>query len=270
MKGKNMKTNKTQMTGLTLSTLMMTFLMGATVSRADVVGGDDVDPDGEIAHTTVALYQQAQQGGMLCSATLIAKNVAVTAAHCVEHGVDHMAVILGSQIASQNRDVLRVVDAEVSSAWNPSHLGGQDAGDIALVKFEGKLPKGYHAARILPVKTKLEKGDEVILAGYGISNALKKTGAGTLRETNVSVAQPDFGSTEILLDQRHGSGACHGDSGGPAFVMSNGKYDLMGVTSRGYPATAPDDCRQEVVYTRVNAYRAWISQTVKEFERQRR
>lgn len=243
-------------------------MVQSTYCFADIVGGDDVAPTDDIAHTTVALYQQSSpESGALCTATLIAKNIAVTAAHCVEHGVDHMGIITGEEIESSDRSVLRVVDAEISKQWSEGNLAGQDAGDIALIRFEGKLPKGYHAAHMLPKKVSLQKGDQVILAGYGISNAMKKTGAGTLRKTEVSVQDPQFGKTEILLDQRNGSGACHGDSGGPAFVESNGKYYLMGVTSRGYPVTAPDDCHHEVVYTRVNAYKNWISQTAKELQK---
>jgi secreted trypsin-like serine protease len=209
------------------------------------------------------LYQQTAQGGFLCTATLIAKDVAVTAAHCVEHGVDNMVVIFGEKVSAQDRQVVRVAEAEIAREWKETHLSDQDTGDIALVRLEGKLPKGYHVAHVLPMKDKLQKGDQVILAGYGISDARKKTGAGELRRTTVTVLQPQFGKTEILLDQRQGSGACHGDSGGPAFVERDGKLYLMGVTSRGYPETAPDDCRHEVVYTQVNAYRNWIKETSK-------
>ncbi len=256
------------MNQLKSSIVGIAILLGqASLCQADIVGGEGVAPEDDIAHTTVALYRQTSQGGMLCTATLIAKNIAVTAAHCVEQGVDHMAVILGEKIESDDREILRVADAEISKEWNHRNLASEDAGDIALVRFEGKLPKGYHAAHLLPAKRKLEKGDEVVLAGYGITNASKKSGSGTLRKATVTVNQPEFGQTEILLDQRRGSGACHGDSGGPAFVESNGKYYLMGVTSRGYPVTAPDDCKHEVVYTRVNAYREWISQASKELSR---
>lgn len=241
-----------------------------STSFADIMGGDDVDAGDPIAHSTVALYQQMGEGGALCTASLITKNIAVTAAHCVEHGIDHMAVITGEKLESEDRDVLRVVDSQISPGWSESRLAGEDAGDIALVRFEGKLPKGYGPAHILSKKAELKKGDEVILAGYGITNALKKTGAGTLRKTSVKVAEPEFGKTEILFDQHQGKGACHGDSGGPAFVEVNGKDYLLGVTSRGYPVTAPDDCKHQVIYTKVTAYRDWIKSTVKELNASRR
>lgn len=245
-------------------------LIQAPLCHADIVGGDEVEAKDQIARSTVALYQEMSGGGALCTASLISKNVAVTAAHCVEHGVQHMGVILGEKIESKNREVLRVVDAEIAPGWSESHLAGEDAGDIALVKFEGKLPKGYGPAHLLPESASLSQGDEVILAGYGITNALKKTGAGTLRRATVKVDNPEFGKTEILLDQHQGSGACHGDSGGPAFVQRNGKDYLLGVTSRGYPVTAPDDCRHKVIYTKVTAYRAWLTQAARELQGSRR
>jgi secreted trypsin-like serine protease len=249
------------------------WLVQAPVCHADIVGGDEVEAKDPIARSTVALYQEMSGGGALCTASLIAKNVAITAAHCVEHGIQHMAVILGDKIDSKSReegDVLRVVDAEIAPGWREAHLVGEDAGDIALVKFEGKLPKGYGPAHLLPESASLKKGDDVILAGYGITNAFRKTGAGTLRRATVEVDKPEFGKTEILLDQHQGSGACHGDSGGPAFVQKNGKDYLLGVTSRGYPVTAPDDCRHKVIYTKVSAYRAWITETARELQGSRR
>jgi hypothetical protein len=245
-------------------------LIQASICHADIVGGDEVEESDPIARSTVALYQEMSGGGALCTASLITKSVAVTAAHCVEHGIQHMGVILGEKIGSQSQDVLRVVDAEIAPGWSEGHLAGEDAGDIALVKFEGKLPKGYGPAHLLPKSASLKKGDDVILAGYGITNAAKKSGAGTLRRATVKVSQPEFGKTEILLDQHQGSGACHGDSGGPAFVQVDGKDYLLGVTSRGYPVTAPDDCHHKVIYTKVSAYRAWISQAARELQGSRR
>jgi secreted trypsin-like serine protease len=240
--------------------------LSSSTALADILGGDEVESGDPIAHSTIALYQQTAHGGALCTASLITKNIAVTAAHCVEHGIDHMAVILGEKIESEDRDVLRVVDAQISPEWSEARLAGEDAGDIALVKFKGKLPKGYGPAHLIPksAEAELSQGEEVILAGYGITNASKKVGAGTLRQASVKIAQPEFGKTEILFDQHQGSGACHGDSGGPAFIQIKGKDYLLGVTSRGYPVTAPDDCKHKVIYTKVAAYRDWIKATVKE------
>ena len=162
-----------------------------------------------------------------------------------------------------DREVVRVVDAEIPRAYREARNSVRDQGDIAVIRLEGKLPKGYHAAHLGSSRTPLHAGDTLILAGYGISNAREHTGAGRLRRTSVKILDPDFGKTEMLLDQSRGSGACHGDSGGPAFLEKDGKLILVGVTDRGHPASAPDDCKHQVVYAKVPAYRKWISETIK-------
>ena len=69
---------------------------------------------------------------------------------------------------------------------------------------------------------------------------------------------------EITLDQSQGRGACHGDSGGPAYVKDavSGKNILVGVTSRG---TNPQGlCDRQAIYTGVMGYAQWIANGVKE------
>ena len=66
---------------------------------------------------------------------------------------------------------------------------------------------------------------------------------------------------EITLDQTHGKGACHGDSGGPAYFFDKKlkKNILVGLTSRG-----TGDCNKIAVYTSVLGYRKWISENAKQ------
>ena len=139
-----------------------------------------------------------------------------------------------------------------------SRGSGMDQGDIALVKFGGGLPAGYKRVSAMNDSSSIRKGARVVLAGYGISNARERSGAGRLRKAEVRVAESRTGKQEMILDQSHGQGACHGDSGGPAFLRRKGKLILAGLTNRSYPAQAPDDCAHQVVYTKVPAYRRWI------------
>jgi len=59
-------------------------------------------------------------------------------------------------------------------------------GDIALIKFNGRLPKGYRKIQ-LGQDSDIRSGGKVTLAGYGISNAQTKTGAGRLRKADVQI-----------------------------------------------------------------------------------
>jgi hypothetical protein len=141
-----------------------------------------------------------------------------------------------------------------------------DQGDIALVKFKGGLPDDYSPVPMLGSDRGLKKGRTVTLAGYGISNTAQKSGAGILRKTRVRISEPRSGKSEMILDQSHGHGACHGDSGGPAFVRQGGREVLAGVTNRSYPNSAPDDCAHKVVYTKVSSYAPWIDRTERRFD----
>lgn len=237
----------------------------------EIVGGVSVTDRDAIEKSVVALYRQAGTTGMLCSATLIAKDMAVTAAHCVDQGIDGMVVIFGNDIQADAKDAVRVIGSEIQPAWSAAHPNDQDLGDIAVIRFDGELPDGFKPARLAPPKMSISAGETVVLAGYGITNAKSQAGAGVLRKAEVKIINPAFGKTEMILDQRDGSGACHGDSGGPAFITktSRGKEVtyLVGVTNRSYPDAAPDDCKQQVVYTKVMPYRSWISASEKELRR---
>jgi secreted trypsin-like serine protease len=78
-------------------------------------------------------------------------------------------------------------------------------------------------------------------------------GSGTLRKTAVKIFEPQFGGSEVVLDQREGTGACNGDSGGPAYILVNGQLQLFGITSRGNVT-----CDVFAVYTNILAHQKFI------------
>jgi|GEM_PF-337024 len=143
----------------------------------------------------------------------------------------------------------------------------KDHGDIALLKFKGEKPVGYSEASFLSNQAELATGKDVVLSGYGLDNGKDNTGSGVLRVVdNIKIANGSFASTEVLLDQTQGKGACRGDSGGPAFikVTENGetKLKLWGVTSRGY-RDRKNDCTQFSVYTNSLAWGSWLADASK-------
>ena len=94
-----------------------------------------------------------------------------------------------------------------------------------------------------------------------MNNGDDSTGAGTLRVVDVSISDAKYSKTEVLLDQTQGKGACHGDSGGPAFIKTKENLKLWGVTSRG-SGSGENDCSGYSIYTRINSYTRWINSTV--------
>jgi secreted trypsin-like serine protease len=222
-----------------------------------IVGGTTVSASDPVASTTVIV----SDGNYICTGSIIAEDIVVTAAHCVDADPRDLKVIFSRTLpqsftGSAVHDIYGFV---ANPGWQGDSSSGPDEHDIAIIRFKGHLPSGYAAANLLDENANLRPGQRVTLAGYGITDAETHDGAGTLRKVNVTVKQK-LGQTEVILDQTSGKGACHGDSGGPAFVTSGGKLLLWGVTNRGYPDNAPDDCVHYAVYTRITAYSDFIAQ----------
>lgn len=238
------------------------FLTPSIFPAFPIIGGQEVTETDPVAQIAVAVYDR---GGGLCTGSLIDKDLVLTAAHCVEGGATSLNIIFSRNINSLgSASVLKVLGAETPSTWTGvEHAEGTDQSDIALIRFKGELPAGYVVANLLPETEEFTKGQTALLAGYGISAATSSDPmgmtAGVLRKVEVTV-EGKLGKTEIILDQTKGQGACHGDSGGPAYLPKDGKLLLWGVTNRGYPEDAPDDCAHQAVYTNLNAYRAWLAE----------
>ncbi len=245
---------------------------GATQDQEDdssaeelIIGGHNVTKKSSLASTTVSLLDTQQ--GTLCTASLLSADIALTAAHCVEGDPQFMQISFGPR--STGREVRQVVDVATTPVW-PQHQKEEfNNGDMALVKFAGGLPKDARTVTLMKASHRLAAQEIVTLAGFGISDGISK-GAGQLRTVDVKIANPKYSRTEVSLDQTHQKGACHGDSGGPAFIQNNkGELLLWGITSRGIDDPT-DHCAGEVVYTRVQPYIHWMNEVTRSWEKQKR
>lgn len=146
----------------------------------------------------------------------------------------------------------------------------KDHGDIALLHYTGTTPEGYKVAKTMsPAENLLiTNGAEATLAGYGWDNGVERSGTSILRDVSgIKVSNNRFARTEIEVDQRQGKGACHGDSGGPAYLTVNGELKLWGVTSRGYK-DPNDHCSEFAIYTNINTWTSWIKSTSEDLVKQ--
>lgn len=199
---------------------------------------------------------------------------------------------------------LRDTIEKLKKAGNPTGEGveltdrdqGADNYDIAVIKLSKEIPANYQVANILTDESILKQGANVTLAGYGLTNVKKEQvdlknypnldeaiasgqigctydktvcyiltqeNENILKKTDVTVIQP-YGETEVALDQTQGKGACHGDSGGPAFINVGGVEYLWGVTSRGTGKDGIDDCSNYAIYSKVHAEWNFISAAMKQ------
>lgn len=234
---------------------------------SSIIGGTVVETSDVISKSTVAIVAsvvdaKGEEGQFVCTGSLIADNVVLTAGHCVpevkEGEKAAMYVVFTTDLNKLSREQIRNVNkVVVHPKYGQEAEDGSDANDIALIRFAGTKAAGYQVAKFLSDESLLTDGATVTLAGYGLTDGVNKTGDNLLRKTDVTILE-HFGKTEVALDQSQGKGACHGDSGGPAFLNVAGVEYVWGITSRGIGKDGKDDCSLFSLYTKVKAHQTFV------------
>jgi hypothetical protein len=224
-----------------------------------IIGGQDVTSDQDFSKTLVGLYNR--QEGTLCTCSILSNSILITAGHCVDgYAPSDFLLLYGLALNGPEARIALIDSFAVHPLYATNKDLDADTGDIALIHFSGGLLPGYKPTTLLPNTELLKNGDTTTLAGYGISDPTTYSGTGVLRSVEVKIENVDFGQSEILVNQTEGKGACHGDSGGPAYANLDGKMLLWGLTSHSIDDD-DDDCIGKASFTKVAAYAEWIEAT---------
>lgn len=185
-------------------------------------------------------------GGGLCTGTVIAERWVISAAHCFGGGFAGGNLVLGDSIFAGNAQRVRLRRAVVHPQYNPQ----TNANDIALIELAS--PAGVAP---VPVARDLSgiTGQTLKWVGFGITSGAGQD-SGTKRSVDLTVTQLN---ATTLESREAGRNACRGDSGGPAMRITNGAVEVAGITSWG-----DQDCLELTVNTRVDAFLAFIEQTI--------
>ena len=139
--------------------------------------------------------------------------------------------------------------------------------DVALIKLAEPLPARISPALIAAGET-AAVGDSLVVAGYGVTvRGDGRTGGTARAATLVVTGQP--GSLQIrLFDPSSkgvsaGLGACAGDSGAPAFVLSGAAPAILGVVSWSTGPNLTAGCGGLTGVTPLALYRGWIIDTAR-------
>ncbi|ROP35627.1 trypsin [Saccharothrix texasensis] len=191
-----------------------------------------------------------------CSGTLVSPNVVVTAGHCVEGGCA-ARVFVGKDVEFPEDG--EVIEVETALA-HPSYRPPRPTGDIAVLVLA--RPASV-TPRPIATPEQVAAARFVRLAGYGNTDVHSSGGYGRRRVVDVPIAGDDprhgaDAATEFVagapfLDRD----SCNGDSGGPAYVQSGGRWFLAGATSRA-TASSLRPCGDGGIYTRVASYEQWL------------
>lgn len=229
-----------------------------------ILGGTEATGQEDFSQSIVALYNIKSSG--LCTASIVSDSLLVTAAHCVDGTPDQLRIIFGTNITKDGPKPIAVKAADsfkTSPIWPFRNNEDKNSGDIALVKFSGGLPPGFKPAQLLKDRSQLRNGAPVLLAGYGITDGVSHAGAGVLRSVQITIEDANYSESEVLVAQHDKRGACHGDSGGPAYVRVDGQLYLWGVTNRGVN-DPNNDCTSSAAYADILFYQNWLQKTAGE------
>nr|WP_269205131.1 trypsin-like serine protease [Motilibacter aurantiacus] len=251
--------------------------VGPAAPASAVTYGTTVRSPVKTAPWALSLWRGARSTGpvrFLCTATAVAPQVVVTAAHCVQQkGFFYVEVGAGRLGAGKRVPVEAVTD-------HPRYRSERFRYDIAVLRplLPLALPS-YATAGTASLARSVKAGRQPSLGLYGWGlderERLGRLRSATLRtapDTVVDAFGRAFDERSMIaagrpLPSGRYAGGCNGDSGGPLVVGQGGTRYLVGVTSFG-----AEGCDQDLptVFTSVGDYAHWLSTASSALPRQAR
>jgi hypothetical protein len=224
-----------------------------------MVGGGGA-PSPAVANAVVTIVGSR---GSSCTGTLIARDIILTAAHCIAPGVTTKMV----DYKSQPPRLLDIKSVAVHPQFNPqSVLAHRATADIGLLQLAA--PLAVQPFRIGGALMPINVGQRLTVVGMGVAIVGDGRSGGVARAASLAVTgQP--GTLQIRLvdpathNARTGLGACTGDSGAPAMLDSSSGAIIVGVVSWSTGPNNASGCGGLTGVTPLALYRDWILTTAR-------
>lgn len=239
----------------------------------NIVGGKSVSAADQKKSGVVGIVITTADGMGVCTGSLIAKNIVLTAAHCLDESespIKNIFVVFAESIDKAKPEQIRVAATGVANEnFAPSAPdSGKAWNDVALLKLAEDAPADFALAQLPDANLKLTVGMQLIQSGYGRAEALRastKDTSGVLRTVSgIGILSLTPDALEMNLNEAK-KGSCNGDSGGPALLKTSKGPVIVGIDSRGNSQTS---CIGVGIYTSVVGQLAWIKTNMQKLQAQ--
>jgi putative cofactor-binding repeat protein len=243
---------------------------GSPAAHAAIVGGMPAEPG--TFPWLAAVFHEGPREGFQCTGTVVAPNVVLTAAHCVEdvrtggrYSARGYAVVTGNvDYTATPRQVLGVFLTVVYPGFDRFDA----AGDAALLILSTPTTAPAIALASRPSDSaRLAAGRYAVMTGWGETYSGGPSPQ-ELRWARTAVQSPRYcrAHTQLFLAREEmctldspalHTDACFGDSGGPLLgaLPGSGEVVELGVASHLYTQCLPSS---PAVYTRADLISGWV------------